>query len=269
MSNDALARSSRPTCTGSCSCPCACTGSTAARRGQRGFTIIELAVVMLIIVVVIAGLAIGLGGLRRADLTTVTGRIDATIRYLYQLSAINATPYRLVIDMDSGKWNVEALEEETGACRAFSVRDVRRKDTKESASEKRKGRFGSTSKGGKDRKGDKGEADGPRCSEEERDADGECPKEGFVQEPSELLKARELPKGIKFGGVMTTHQQEVQEEGKAYVYFFPNGSAEKAYIYVSSETETFTIETFALLGKVRVHHEKMDLRDVLTDDDDD
>jgi hypothetical protein len=66
---------------------------------------------MLIIVVVIAGLAIGLGGLRRADLTTVAGRIDATVRYLYQLSAINATPYRLVIDMGGGTWHVEVLEQ--------------------------------------------------------------------------------------------------------------------------------------------------------------
>ena len=233
-------------------------------QGEAGFTIIELAVTILIIVVVVGGLALGLGSLRRADLTAVSGRIDATARYLYQIAAINATPYRLVIDLDAGSWKVEALEEEATACHVFTVKDVRKKDTASLSEKKaeRKGRFGDSKKKGKD-----GEEDGDTCSLEEQDADGNCPVRGFVEVPDHLLKERKLPAGIKFTGLMTTHQQDVAQEGKGYVYFFPNGTAEKAYIYLSSDAETFTIETFPLLGKVKVHHEKLDLRGVLRDED--
>jgi prepilin-type N-terminal cleavage/methylation domain-containing protein len=238
------------------------------RASQDGFTLVELIVAILIIVVVVGGLSLGLGGLRRTDLTTVAGRIDGVIRYLYQVSSINATPYRLVIDIDGGGWWVEALEQESSACRSFAVKDVRRKDLPRlDKKSKRKGRFGSRSA---DR--DTAEKDEmKRCPEEERDADGEGPKRGFAKEPSKLLRARSLPKDVAFTGIMTTHQQDIQKEGKGYVYFFPNGTAEKAYIYVSSVkgeeiAETFTIETYALLGKVKVHHEKLDLRGVLRED---
>lgn len=227
-----------------------------------GFTLVELAVTILIIVVIVGGLAVGLGGLRRADLTTVAGRIDGAVRYLYQLAAINATPYRLAVDLGEGSWWVEALDQETSACGSFVVKDVRKRDVA-SADEKkgRKGRFG---KGSKDEKAEKAERS--RCPEEERDADDQCPAQGFAPVPDKLLVPRKLPQGITFSGLMTTHQQDVQTEGKGYIYFFPNGTAEKAYLYVSSESETFTIETFPLLGKVKVHHVKRDLKGVLRED---
>ena len=65
---------------------------------------------------------------------------------------------------------------------------------------------------------------------------------------------------------MTTHQQEIQKEGKAYIYFFPNGNVEKAYIYLTADDVTYTVETFPLLGKVKIHHEKLSLQGVLEED---
>ena len=96
--------------------------------------------------------------------------------------------------------------------------------------------------------------------------EGRCPPQGFEAVTSELLKPHKLPPKIKFTGVMTTHQQEVQEQGTGYVYFFPNGTIEKAYIYLSSEGDTYTVETFPLLGKVKVHHEKLETSDFLDEE---
>ena len=72
-----------------------------------------------------------------------------------------------------------------------------------------------------------------------------------------LLKKRELKRGIKLSGVMTTHQKDVREDGKAYIYFFPNGFVEKALIYLTDGGREFTLETQPLTGRVRVHPERI------------
>ncbi len=232
-----------------------------ASRATAGFTIIELMVVMLIMILVTGVVAVGVGQIRRTDLTTTAGQLDSTVRYLYQLSSINGVPYRLVIDMDEGKWFAEAMELDPSDCRSFAVKDVRRKesfaDRWQQEKRKKRGHFGKGSKAA--RKGEEKK----RCAEAERDASGECPKTGFEAVEDRVLSVHELPKGIQFTGVMTTHQQELQPEGKAYVYFFPDGRVEKAFIYLSTEHDTFTVETFSLLGKVKVHHEKLDMQKVL------
>lgn len=242
--------------------PRASTIRTRLRRGRGGFTIIELSIVMLIMVVVVAGVTFGLANLRRADLKSVSGQIDAAVRYVYQLSSINGTPYRMVIDMDEGAFWAEEMDLKANACGSFTVKDTRKKKVKVHTGRagSRKGLFSVSAKGGK--KGD----DEPSCADEEQDEDGACPAVGFDRVKNNLLKRRALPKGIRFAGVMTTHQQEVQEQGKAYVYFFPNGSVEKAYVFLADDAETYTVETFPLLGKVKVHHEKKDLGDVFREE---
>lgn len=72
-----------------------------------------------------------------------------------------------------------------------------------------------------------------------------------------LLKKKELKRGIKLSGVMTTHQKDVREDGKAYIYFFPNGFVEKALIYLTDGGREFTLETQPLTGRVRVHPERI------------
>lgn len=72
-----------------------------------------------------------------------------------------------------------------------------------------------------------------------------------------LLKKMEFKRGIKLAGVMTTHQKDVRESGKAYLYFFPNGFMEKAVIFVTDGTRTFSLETQPLTGRVRVYNERI------------
>ena len=72
-----------------------------------------------------------------------------------------------------------------------------------------------------------------------------------------LLKKMAFKRGIKLSGVMTTHNKDVKEQGKAYIYFFPNGFMEKALIYVTDGGREFTLETQPLTGRVRVHAERI------------
>ena len=78
-----------------------------------------------------------------------------------------------------------------------------------------------------------------------------------------LLERFSLPKGVTFPRVMTGHQDEPTEEGKAEVYFFPSGYVEPAYIYMERDDEIYTIETVPLKGAAVVHREELDPRDLL------
>jgi len=225
---------------------------------RGGFTVIELMVAVLLMVIVIGGVVVGVAGTRRASLSATASTLDSAVRYLYQLAAINGRPYRLVVDMESGAWWGEELDIDPEACATFVVADTTRPKLRihtEREDDKR-GRKPNSPLGapaGKDG------ADEPTCAEEERDKDGNCPPQGFVTFKSNLLRKQELPKGIRFSGIMTTHQQDVQEGGTGYVYFFANGNVEKAYIFLATEADTYTVETFPLMGKARVHPSKLSL----------
>ncbi len=219
---------------------------------RAGFTIIELAVAIVIILMLIAVMAVSLGTLGRANLTTTSGVLDGAIRYLQQLAAIQGVPYRLVIDLDQDKWWGEMRDSPDDECRGFTIADLRVEKPTGTRAEQRRRRL-------------EEEEEEHTCPEEERDTEGRCPPTGFAAFTSSLLREHELPDRIHFSGLMTTHQQEVQESGRGYIYFFPTGRTEKAYIYLSMADETFTVETFPLLGRVRIHPEKLAARGVLDD----
>ena len=237
----------------------------ARAHGQAGFTIIELIVTIAVIVVVTAALGFALSNLRRGQLWAMAGKMDSAIRYLYQLSSIHATPFRLVLDMDEQKWWAEALTLEGTPCRSFAVQDVRKEDQSNERSARRRGSFGGKKK-------TQEEDERGTCADEERDAGGKCPLQGFEAVAGQstfgrdLLEKQPMPGGVTIDGVMTTHQQDVQRGGKAYIYFFPNGNVEKAYIYLSANDRTYTVETFPLLGKVRIHNQELALGGVLRED---
>jgi general secretion pathway protein H len=85
--------------------------------------------------------------------------------------------------------------------------------------------------------------------------DAEGPKMHYAQATElkdNLLRTVKLSRGVSFTGVMTTHQREERKEGKAFVYFFPNGFVERAVIYVTDGSRSFTLLTQPLTGRVKV-----------------
>ena len=88
---------------------------TVARSGTasepKGFTVLELMVVIAIVLFVSAAVVASVQSLRQASLSTQADRLAVSIRYLYDLAALNNTVYRLVIDMDSNAyWGEEVSE---------------------------------------------------------------------------------------------------------------------------------------------------------------
>ncbi len=68
----------------------------------------------------------------------------------------------------------------------------------------------------------------------------------------------ELDTGISFDGLMTGRDSEKQEEGKGRIFFFPDGTAEKAFVWLSRDEDVFTIEVKALQGKGVLRHEELE-----------
>jgi general secretion pathway protein H len=89
-------------------------GRLRAVRSDRGFTLIELSIVVFIIAIV-AGIAIPrLRDVSGVELTSTTRRLSNTVRYVYEEAALRGLPYALVFDLDAQTYWVSMLDPETG-----------------------------------------------------------------------------------------------------------------------------------------------------------
>jgi general secretion pathway protein H len=77
---------------------------------------------------------------------------------------------------------------------------------------------------------------------------------------------RELEGNTKFVSVYTPHSPHPQEEGKAYIYFFPGGVTEHSIIQVSDGGErVYSIEVHPISGRAVIHTEAVEPEENLDD----
>lgn len=208
---------------------------------EEGYTILELSVVLVIVMLVTGVVVVGVSNVRKADLSSSCAKISASIRYLYDLAVINNKGYKLVIDINEGKyWGEEASK---GYCDDYLLPSEEERKFKGGAQllEKKGSDIPSSVSVGSQNTGE------PLIPEKKQN----------------LLREVKLPKGISFSQVMTSHQDEPTEDGKAEIYIFPSGYVEKSFIYIKEDDEIFTVETIPLRGTAIVHKEKLDPRKIL------
>lgn len=235
------------------------------RRLDAGYTLLEMAAVIGIVLVLSVAAVATVRSVRKADISTSAARLSASIRYLYDLAVLNNRPYRLVIDLNENAYWGELAE--TADCgdaallpgeeeRKFGVRGEGVASRGAGAS------AGQGTAGGGARLDGGGSGDRPAGTL--AGAAEEAEEAGPALRPKDnLLTRRQLPKGIVFGMVMTSHQDEPTEEGRGEVYFFPSGYVERAYISLKRDDDVYTIETVPLKGTGRVHNQELDPRDLL------
>jgi len=252
-------------------------------RLQKGFTVIELMAVVAIAMMMAVGGFVTVRGVRRADVSTAAAKLATAVRYTYDTAVLNNGTYRLVLDFESSSWWVERVET-SQTCGGVAIlpgeddeKDGDEKD--EDSDEDAAGNGVNPWAAGNPFDGGSMAAqlwDGAGSATAAVTGDDEQPSLEDLSEEErmelrrrrarvrdELLKKTDLPTGIKFKMVMTSHQDEPTEEGSAEVYFFPSGYVERAYLYLQRDEDVYTIETVPLKGIGVVHKEELDFETMM------
>lgn len=206
-------------------------------------TLIEIAIVLGIVAVLMGATVMGLGAVTGAKAKGAAGELSGVIRSLYDTAALTGHTCRLVFqlpkskddDSDARYWAECA---KTGIT-ASKDRDSALRDADQAARDKAEGRV-------------------PTTDSEENVEDLEAQEKAkvaartrFSKYTTDEIRPRKLS-GVRIS-VWTDHQTKAVSTGLAYLYFFPQGYTERAYVYVrQGEKNVWTIEVSPLTGKTKI-----------------
>lgn len=200
-------------------------GSTARAAARvasaRGFTLIELLVVLGVIALLATVAAPALGTITGSNAREAAGRLAGAMRYMFDTAALRRETCRIALDGTSRTWWAECAP---GA--ATIQKDPTRDDAEELAR-----RF-------------------PDVKEEStrRLLAGTT----FGAFSDRLVPKSELPGRAGFGKVNVEGLVANAEDRTAYVYFFPGGRAQRAYVPVVDGSFVFTVVVEPFTGRARV-----------------
>lgn len=231
--------------------------------GQRGFTLIELSVAIVIMIIAVVLVGVSISNIRRADLKSASGMIAGSMRYLYNLAIINNTPYRLVIDMDQRVFWGEELDTDD-PCQRYLPEDEDEDEDRRKSRKKKRGR--SSRDGALSALEEGARAEGVEGVDGAGAGGGGGA--GYTRRKDNLLTERKLPQGIVVTRVITAHHQEPQVEGRVAVHFFPGGYGERAWVWLGESSnldgeddeESVTVALDGLMGRVIRHFDVLDER---------
>jgi general secretion pathway protein H len=221
-------------------------GRSAGRAdAQRGFSLIELLIVICIIALASTGVVMGIGALTRSKMRAAAMQIVAATRFAYGRSVAQGTTVRLVFDMESGSMKVD---EARGTVTLSRSEDGQRASDDEDEDAEKDESASSI---------DPWEAARLRIEQPLEPSFGRSPfgpVEDAMGRALSMSKARPLGERIRVVKIITPHDPEPLESGVGAVYFFPGGNSEHAVIQLQNpEEEVFSVEVLPLTGRARVH----------------
>ncbi len=200
----------------------------AGSRTARGFTLVELLVVISVIAL-LAGLAApAVGTLTGANARDAAGRLAGAMRYLYDTAALRHTTCRLAIDLEKREWWPECAQgaATVGREEEVSPAELERRFPGEKAAELRA-----------------------------LLARGACGKY-----TDRLVDKRALPGNAKFGAVHVEGRRDATE-GVVYVHFFAGGQAQRAWVPVVDGSNAYTVVVEPFTGRARVAIGKVEAKE--------
>lgn len=214
-------------------------------------TLVEIMVVVAIMALVAAVSVASIGSLGRTRLKGSAYLVAAAVQRGFSYAATHGENARLVIDLDENLLTIERGEGKLLMDRSVDggVKDP--EDEEEQPDEAT-----------------------PEESEEGFDFDlgvetltqqirtgfhsGEVPRYQppiFAPIEDSRFDGRELEPRVEFLAVHSRLYDEPKQDGKAYVYFFPDGFGDHAVIQLTnSASEIYSVEVLPLMGKARVHN---------------
>ena len=206
------------------------------RRVEGGFTLLELIIVIGVLVLMIG---IGVSSISNTggfQLRTQTNKLSAAIRHTFNRSVTHGLYMRMVIDIDSDAYWVEASDRPI-----FLSRDkVEQGDTEERA-----------------KKQAEEDKENERAAEKAGGIKPKSRRAAYVEDG--VIPKVTMEKGIGVGGVLAAGYAAEFRGGLAHIHFFPSGFVQPSIIYTTDGDEAFyTLEVQPLTGKVTRQAGKID-----------
>ncbi|MCP3060598.1 prepilin-type N-terminal cleavage/methylation domain-containing protein [Myxococcus sp. K38C18041901] len=231
------------------------------RRSERGLTLIEISIAIIIVAMLFSAAVMGIGSLTGAKAKGAAGELAGTIRSLYDSAALRGKTCRLVFEIPEAKeekatrYHAECAESgvTTARDRDNALRDV----NSERDRARRSNRGGAN---GEERRSYVASAGETVSAQELMEAEKQRveSQSRFSSFTSEEIPPRELPSDVRVS-VWTRQQREAVDSGVAYLYFFPQGYTEKAYVYLSQGDNVWTLDVSPLTGKVNIVGEALEV----------
>lgn len=209
---------------------------------ERGYSLIEIMLVMAIGGLVAGGAILGFRSLVRSEIRSTATKLAAAIRYSYDRAISTGAYYRLHINFEDNSYRLEKADARVLLNTSERVsRDGRGEDRdvtdRRAQEDEQQGQASGLS-------GELLPPPSPRRPKFAAYVDSQL-------KPVRMSRARILD-------VLTPRQSEAYRSGHAYLHFFPDGHTERALIHIGPDSdspaddEQFSLLVHSLTGRVEV-----------------
>lgn len=241
-----------------------------SRARARGMTLIEILIVMGLMGLMLSAASISLGAASQGDIIQATNEVASTMRFAFDKARVSGTHLRIKINFEERSFTLQAAGEAmylpaTGRDGEIVVIDEDDLEDRKDRDERAADRY-NRSLSGQLMQQVQGAAspDDPTYNPyavEAKAVPRRTPPlfDAFENEGGlkGLGKVVVFPESVEIIAVRTESDPQPIIEGEAYLYFFPSGRTQLAYIHMrdkdGDEDDSYTISIQPLTGKVTVH----------------
>lgn len=219
-----------------------CPKNRARLAASRGFTLVEMLVVLAIAGGMMGAAIYGLNIVTAADLRDEAMRMTSVMQYTWSRAAIEQVNYRLVLDLDENTYWTEVSD-------AAVVKEL------SEAGELRRERAKRIERKGEDDEDSMGF---------ETDPFGITRPTNFTRAESAAIDAKNFHDGVEIYQVLTTRQDNPITDGRVAVSFFPDGFQEPVIIVLKDAHGAFySVINEPLTGRIKIYSRLIEDRDRL------
>ncbi|KIG18540.1 General secretion pathway protein H [Enhygromyxa salina] len=261
-----------------------------ARGRQRGLTLIEILIVLMIIGLIMWSASMSMGAASQAEVVRTTNQLASTVRFAYDRARFTGYYYRIHIDFEQRSFQLQKAEDAMYLPSTdrdgelFAKDDDKLRDQAERDARAADSYFSTVAAAVYSATGEDNPYDPYTVQKKEVPRQRPPLFEAFEDDATlgDLGKPIVFPDGVEILSVQTDADPEPITEGEADLYFFPRGQTQLAAIQLKGKPKLgaritgeddieYTILVQPLTGKVTVEAGIVDLElpAVIDDTDDD
>ncbi|MGB8330937.1 MAG: prepilin-type N-terminal cleavage/methylation domain-containing protein [Polyangiales bacterium] len=213
---------------------------------NRGFTLIEVILVVAIMAIVVTGATFGLGAITRTRLRSSAFKVTSAARFAYNRALTQGTTTRLHFDFEKDTMAVE----ETDTPVTLATEEQLESEVGDAV--------------------DPWDLARARLEKPLDPIQPRSPFQPITNQSGKVLDrytAKPVGDGITIHGLITPHEEQMRTDGEGSVYFFPGGVTEHAVIQLTDSSDTvYSVEIHPLTGNARIHNFAYEPLDELDDE---